>query len=603
MKLFKTAKKFGFAAMAILLAASLAFTGCSDGNDGNDDVKDETPIDKPADNNTPTDNPAEGKDPNTETKKTYKAYTITVKEAGKSGEVGYLLQVDNDGSKDANGLKVSVSGLKIAYKIGDGEWIEKDLGNVNLVPDEYSAPKYSKTSVRKVVPGLAFEANSTIQVKVIDATVNPAEKENDIIFAIQREGGDYQFFGASDSENWQPAFAEAEAANNNEGNQTDDDANNEDNTGDSDDDDSEDTTGGDTSDDEDNTGDNTTGDDTTGDNTTGDDEEEPLATKPTIPASETDISLEDVMRITWGDFYIVPAASFEGSTPKTITIYYDTVSAATITNNDDKYVSMKIAANYANAALGAGIASGATLKADDKGALEGLAGLDQSGKSLTYTPTEEEWALITNSSNGLYINGFNVIITAVTLKDAPAAVGDDDTAGDDVTGDDADSDATDDESDIDYSPIGLSGFDGWGFYTVEDKTESGVTISYSGKSPTQYSTCCGADITAGTNNMAIITVKNNENTSAFVKLDIKKDNGSSAVIAALINDTEADVQYGGASTVIPANGEALFEFILNPNVEADKFIVGLNNNDETNATSGSITISDAFMATVEIKAE
>ena len=141
---------------------------------------------------------------------TYAKYTMQATEKADAGEVGYLLQIDNDGDKSSSGLSIQVSNLKIAIKVGSANWETKDLGTVTMIPDQYASPEYSKTSCRTVIPGVSIpEGGAAIQVKVISATVNNAAKESSIICALQREGGDYQFFGIPDAENWKSAFAAA----------------------------------------------------------------------------------------------------------------------------------------------------------------------------------------------------------------------------------------------------------------------------------------------------------------------------------------------------------------------------------------------------------
>lgn len=141
---------------------------------------------------------------------------------------------------------------------------------------------------------------------------------------------------------------------------------------------------------------------------------------------------------------------------------------------------------------------------------------------------------------------------------------------------------------------GLTLLDGWDFYEIGEKSDTSARISYSEKTPTQYNTCCGADITTGTATKASFKVRNNDSASAYVKLDIKNES-KSAVTAAKVNGSDADIQYGGADTTIEANGEATFEFTLDPSKNAIKFVVGLNNNQETNPNSGDITIYEAYM--------
>lgn len=141
---------------------------------------------------------------------TYAKYTMQATEKADAGEVGYLLQIDNDGKQSASGLSIQVADLKIAIKVGSANWETKDLGTVTMIPDQYASPAYSKTSCRTVIPGVSIpEGGAAIQVKVISATVNNAAKESSIICSLQREGGDWQFFGIADSENWKPAFAAA----------------------------------------------------------------------------------------------------------------------------------------------------------------------------------------------------------------------------------------------------------------------------------------------------------------------------------------------------------------------------------------------------------
>lgn len=142
---------------------------------------------------------------------------------------------------------------------------------------------------------------------------------------------------------------------------------------------------------------------------------------------------------------------------------------------------------------------------------------------------------------------------------------------------------------------GLTALDGWRFYTISEATATSARISYTGKAPTQYSTCCGADITTGTATKATFKVKNNGKESAYVKVDVKHDTNGSAVTVATINGSDADVQYGGADTTIEADGEAEFVFTLDSTKKANKLVVALNNDQSSNPTSGDITISDAYM--------
>lgn len=144
---------------------------------------------------------------------------------------------------------------------------------------------------------------------------------------------------------------------------------------------------------------------------------------------------------------------------------------------------------------------------------------------------------------------------------------------------------------------GLTALDGWGFYDVSEKTDTTARVSYTGKQPTQYATCAGADITTGANTSATFKVKNNGSEAAYVKIDIKNGTtDTSAVTAATIDGTAADVQWGGADTTIAAGEEKVFVLTLDVSKAANKLIVGLNNNEAENKSAGDISISEAYMS-------
>ncbi|MBD5440188.1 MAG: hypothetical protein HDR33_04100 [Treponema sp.] len=143
-----------------------------------------------------------------------------------------------------------------------------------------------------------------------------------------------------------------------------------------------------------------------GDGDNNEEGKEPV-TPPAKP-EETVIFNED-KEITWSDFLVIESSEFDGDAPKTISIYFDCVE------RDEKYVAMKIAAYYSDSPLGDGDVIGGILKADDKGALEGLGNPGDTGKVVSYTPTADEWNdKITKT--GFYVNGYGVIIKKVTLK-------------------------------------------------------------------------------------------------------------------------------------------------------------------------------------------
>lgn len=131
--------------------------------------------------------------------------------------------------------------------------------------------------------------------------------------------------------------------------------------------------------------------------------------KPEDPPAKETVLFSEEQEITWSDFLIIKSEKFDGETPKIVSIYFDCVE------RDEKYVAMKIAADYENATLGDGTVIGGNLKADDKGALDGLGNPGDTGKVVSYTPTAEEWNdKITKT--GFYVNGYGVVIKKVTLK-------------------------------------------------------------------------------------------------------------------------------------------------------------------------------------------
>lgn len=125
-------------------------------------------------------------------------------------KLGYLLQIDNDGEKDETGLKIVVSDLILSVKVGNDEAKEINMGEMILAPDQYSSPAYSKSGCRKVIEDngvpVSVTSGTQVTVQVVSATIDNEDKAGSILFAFQKEGGDYQFF-ADDKEMWQPAFA------------------------------------------------------------------------------------------------------------------------------------------------------------------------------------------------------------------------------------------------------------------------------------------------------------------------------------------------------------------------------------------------------------
>lgn len=142
----------------------------------------------------------------------YKQYTVKLtKDISDASYIGYVLQIDNDGSKDADGLKIDISNLIISVKVGNGEFTDTTFAEFNLVPNKWASPAYGKTDCRKRL-GLtgSLTQGTEITVKVKSATVSNSDKAPSIIFALQEDCDPYGMLGTESGENqdiWLPAFA------------------------------------------------------------------------------------------------------------------------------------------------------------------------------------------------------------------------------------------------------------------------------------------------------------------------------------------------------------------------------------------------------------
>lgn len=128
-----------------------------------------------------------------------------------AGQFGYLLQIDNDGSQDADGLKIVLKDVKLRFTVGSAEPVEKTIEDFTLTPDQYASPAYSKTSKRVALGNLEnIPAKTHVKVEIISAKRDPSqdEKITNIVYAFQREGGDYGML-AKESQIWKPAFTAA----------------------------------------------------------------------------------------------------------------------------------------------------------------------------------------------------------------------------------------------------------------------------------------------------------------------------------------------------------------------------------------------------------
>ena len=141
-----------------------------------------------------------------------KQYTVKLtKDITDASIIGFVLQIDNDGSQDANGLKIDISNLTMSVKVGNGEFTDKTFDEFNLVPNQYSDPNYSKTDARKRL-GLtgSLTQGTEITFSIKSATISNSAKKDAIIFALQEDADPWAILGTENGENkdvWFSAFA------------------------------------------------------------------------------------------------------------------------------------------------------------------------------------------------------------------------------------------------------------------------------------------------------------------------------------------------------------------------------------------------------------
>ena len=141
-----------------------------------------------------------------------KQYTVKLtKDITDASIIGFVLQIDNDGSQDANGLKIDISNLTMSVKVGNGNFTDKTFDEFNLVPNQYSNPNYSKTDARKRL-GLtgSLTQGTEITFSIKSATISNSAKKDAIIFALQEDADPWAILGTENGENkdvWFSAFA------------------------------------------------------------------------------------------------------------------------------------------------------------------------------------------------------------------------------------------------------------------------------------------------------------------------------------------------------------------------------------------------------------
>ena len=151
----------------------------------------------------------------TSTNKVYgecKTYTVTTTADVEAENFAMVLQLDNDGTKNADGLKVDVTDFELWLKIGDKEAITVKKDKINMIPNQWASPEFGKTDCRFVLAGVTEKVASgtQIQFKVVKATVNNKDKADSIIYCLQKDGGDYGMWVA-ETDNYKAIFASPSA--------------------------------------------------------------------------------------------------------------------------------------------------------------------------------------------------------------------------------------------------------------------------------------------------------------------------------------------------------------------------------------------------------
>lgn len=117
-----------------------------------------------------------------------KVYTMTVTRDATKEETALVFQIDNDGSKDANGLKLDVTDLELSVKVGDAEPFTASTTTVKMIPNEWASPSFAKTDNRFVL-GIPNDitAGTKIEIQVKKATISDSTKAGAVIYALQSD--------------------------------------------------------------------------------------------------------------------------------------------------------------------------------------------------------------------------------------------------------------------------------------------------------------------------------------------------------------------------------------------------------------------------------
>lgn len=148
------------------------------------------------------------------TSKTYglcKKYTVTTTKDIAAGDFAFVLQIENDGEKSEDGLKIDVTDFEMEVKVGEEEPFTFTRDKIAMIPNQWSSPAYGVTDCRFKLDGekdIPFGTKITVQVK--KATVSNKAKADSIIYVFNEDGvGGYdQYVSAED--NYKHIFAPAE---------------------------------------------------------------------------------------------------------------------------------------------------------------------------------------------------------------------------------------------------------------------------------------------------------------------------------------------------------------------------------------------------------
>lgn len=146
------------------------------------------------------------------TSKTYglcKKYTVTTTKNVAAGNFAFVLQINNDGEKSADGLKIDVTDFEMEVKVGDAEPFTYKKSKISMIPNQWASPEYSVTDCRFKLDGeKTIPSGTLITVQVKKATVSNKEKADSIIYIFNEDGVDGQYGQyVAEADNYKSIFA------------------------------------------------------------------------------------------------------------------------------------------------------------------------------------------------------------------------------------------------------------------------------------------------------------------------------------------------------------------------------------------------------------